>query len=85
MKQGIHPKYYQEAKVVCSCGNSFTTGSTKKKLEVEICASCHPFYTGQTKYIDTEGRIEKFERKRKIAKSKKRQDKKAKKKTSKGK
>jgi large subunit ribosomal protein L31 len=67
MKQGIHPKYYDEAEVVCSCGNTFTTGSTKKKLEVEICAACHPFYTGKTKYIDTEGRIEKFERKRKAA------------------
>lgn len=71
MKQGIHPKYYNEAKVVCSCGNTFTTGSTKKKLEVEICAACHPFYTGKTKYIDTEGRIEKFERKRRMAEGQK--------------
>lgn len=82
MKQGIHPKYYDEAEVVCSCGNTFTTGSTKKKLEVEICAACHPFYTGQTKYIDTEGRIEKFERKRKAAAQAK-QTKKKKKKSSK--
>ncbi len=70
MKQGIHPKYYHQTKVVCSCGNTFTTGSTKKKIEVEICAACHPFYTGKTKYIDTEGRIEKFERKRKAAEKK---------------
>ena len=65
MKAKIHPKYNEDCKVTCACGNTFTTGSILKKIEVEICANCHPFYTGQTKYIDTEGRIEKFERKRK--------------------
>lgn len=67
MEQGIHPKYYDEAEVVCACGNKFTTGSTQSKIEVEICSACHPFFTGETKYLDTEGRIEKFERKRKAA------------------
>lgn len=70
MKQKIHPKYYHQVEVTCACGNSFLTGSTKPKIEVEICSACHPFFTGETKYIDTEGRIERFERKRKAAKSK---------------
>jgi len=67
MKKGIHPKYYDQAKVTCTCGNTFTTGSTLPEIEVEICSQCHPFFTGETKYLDTEGRIEKFERKRKMA------------------
>jgi len=67
MKKGIHPKYHDDAKVTCTCGNTFTTGSTLPKIEVEICSACHPFFTGETKYLDTEGRIEKFERKRKAA------------------
>ncbi len=71
MKQGIHPKYHDQVKVTCACGNTFTTGSTLPKIEVEICSACHPFFTGETKYIDTEGRIERFERKRKMAKGEK--------------
>jgi large subunit ribosomal protein L31 len=67
MKKGIHPKYHDDAKVTCTCGNTFTTGSTLPKIEVEICSACHPFFTDETKYLDTEGRIEKFERKRKAA------------------
>jgi large subunit ribosomal protein L31 len=59
MKEGIHPKYF-ETKVTCGCGNSFATRSTRKELHVDICNSCHPFYTGKLKYIDTAGRIEKF-------------------------
>ncbi len=62
MKKGIHPKY-QEVEVSCACGNSFETRSTKKDLKVEICSNCHPFYTGKQKFIDTAGRIEKFQRK----------------------
>ena len=62
MKKGIHPKY-EEVEVSCTCGNSFTTRSTKKDLKVEICSNCHPFYTGKQKFIDTAGRIEKFQRK----------------------
>ncbi len=82
MKQGIHPKYHDQAKVTCTCGNTFTTGSTLAEIEVEICSQCHPFFTGETKYLDTEGRIERFERKRKMAKGSKPKPK-SKKKTSK--
>jgi large subunit ribosomal protein L31 len=62
MKKDIHPKYV-EATVTCGCGNTFTTRSTKSRIAVEICAACHPFFTGQQKYVDTAGRIEKFQRK----------------------
>ncbi len=62
MKQGIHPQYMETA-VSCSCGNKFTTRSTKKELRVDICSACHPFFTGKLKYIDTAGRIEKFQTK----------------------
>ena len=62
MKEKIHPKYV-ECKVSCGCGNSFTTRSTVPQITVEICSACHPFYTGQQKYVDTAGRIEKFQRK----------------------
>lgn len=60
MKKSIHPTYHQNAKVSCSCGNTFTVGSTKERLEVEICSRCHPFYTGGSKIVDTAGRVEKF-------------------------
>ncbi len=62
MKDKIHPKYY-ECAVSCACGNTFKTKATKKAIEVEICSACHPFYTGKQKYLDTEGRIEKFKKK----------------------
>ncbi len=62
MKQGIHPEY-QTAQVVCSCGNVIETRSTKGQLSVEICAVCHPFYTGKQKLVDTAGRVERFKRK----------------------
>lgn len=60
MKTGIHPTYYPDATVTCACGATYTLGSTVAKMDVEICASCHPFYTGQDKIIDTAGRVEKF-------------------------
>lgn len=60
MKKDIHPEYY-ETKVSCSCGNHFVTRSTKKELKVDICSSCHPFFTGRLKYVDAAGRIEKFQ------------------------
>ncbi len=63
MKKDIHPTYYRDAIVICACGNTFTTGSTKKELRVESCSKCHPFFTGQQKIVDTEGRVEKFRRK----------------------
>lgn len=62
MKKNIHPTYYQ-ATVTCACGESFLTGSTKETIRVEICSRCHPFYTGQRKFVDAEGRVQKFARK----------------------
>ena len=59
VKEKIHPKWF-EATVVCACGNTFKTGSTLDKLHVEICSACHPFFTGKQKFVDTEGRVEKF-------------------------
>ncbi|HEY4490153.1 MAG TPA: 50S ribosomal protein L31 [Candidatus Paceibacterota bacterium] len=64
MKTDIHPKYYPNATVVCACGNTFTIGSTKEKIEVEICSNCHPFFTGTEKIIDSAGRVEKFKSRR---------------------
>ncbi|HET8618185.1 MAG TPA: 50S ribosomal protein L31 [Acidimicrobiales bacterium] len=61
MRAGIHPDYV-EATVRCSCGNTFTTRSTKADLRVELCSECHPFYTGKQKLVDTGGRIDRFER-----------------------
>ena len=63
MKKGIHPEYYPNAVVRCACGNEFTVGSTKPEIKVEICSKCHPFFTGEMKFVDTEGRIEKFMKK----------------------
>lgn len=60
MKKDIHPKYYKDAQVKCSCGNTFTVGSTKESIEVEICSKCHPFYTGKEKIIDKAGQVQKF-------------------------
>lgn len=68
MKADIHPKWYPEAEVVCACGNIFTIGSTKDKIRVEICHKCHPFFTGEMKYVDTLGRVEKFQQKQTKAK-----------------
>ncbi len=62
MKKEIHPKYYKNAKVTCACGNSFSTGSSQKEIQVEICSSCHPFYTGKSKLIDTAGRVDRFKK-----------------------
>lgn len=62
MKAQIHPKYYT-ATVTCSCGNSFNVGSTSERITVELCYNCHPFYTGQQKFVDTASRIEKFQKK----------------------
>jgi large subunit ribosomal protein L31 len=67
MKKDIHPIYYPNAKVICACGNTFTVGSTKEEIQVEVCSACHPFFTGEAKYIDTLGRVEKFEAQRRKA------------------
>ncbi len=60
MKKDIHPEYNTNTTIKCVCGNKIKTGSTKKDMEVEICANCHPFFTGKKKIIDTAGRVEKF-------------------------
>ncbi|HCW04008.1 MAG TPA: 50S ribosomal protein L31 [Clostridium sp.] len=60
MREGIHPEYHNDAVVKCACGNTFTTGSVKKELKVEICSKCHPFFTGKQKIVDVGGRVEKF-------------------------
>lgn len=62
MKEKIHPKYAPTT-ITCTCGNVVETRSTQKDLKIEICSSCHPFYTGQQKIVDTEGRVEKFKKK----------------------
>jgi large subunit ribosomal protein L31 len=67
MKKDIHPKYYPNAKVTCSCGNSFEVGSTMETIDAEVCSACHPFYTGTAKFIDTAGRVDKFQAKMKKA------------------
>ena len=66
MKDKIHPKYYPDAKVTCSCGNTFTIGSTRKTLKVELCSQCHPFFTGEQRMIDTAGRVERFKQRYKL-------------------
>ena len=63
MKAQIHPKWFKTAKVNCACGNTFTVGATVPELNVEVCSVCHPFYTGQMKYLDAAGRVESFKQK----------------------
>ena len=70
MKQDIDPDYH-ETEVKCSCGNTFQTRSTVEKLQIDICSACHPFYTGTMKYIDSAGRVEKFQKKYNWAERKK--------------
>jgi len=60
MKEDIHPKYFNDCKVSCVCGSKFETGATVPEIKVEICYACHPFYTGKQKLLDTEGRVERF-------------------------
>jgi large subunit ribosomal protein L31 len=82
VKTKIHPKWFADAKVTCACGNQFTTGSTLQTIAVEICSACHPLYTGQQKFVDTAGRVDKFNQRvaqaeAKQAQAKQRKDKKA--------
>ncbi len=70
MKKEIHPTYFASASVECACGNKFTVGSTKEKINVEICSKCHPFYTGTEKTLDSAGRVEKFRSRRAAATTK---------------
>lgn len=81
MKAQIHPQYF-DAQVVCACGNKFTVGSTREVIHVELCSKCHPFYTGEQRFVDSASRIQKFQDKQKVAqqyvvkKTKKMEDKK---------
>ena len=70
MKTETHPTYFSDAKATCACGRTFAVGSTKEKLDVEICSACHPFYTGNDKILDAAGRVEKFKARSLKAKSK---------------
>jgi large subunit ribosomal protein L31 len=63
MKQGIHPTYYTDAQVICACGNTWTTGSTRKVIRTDVCSKCHPFFTGEQRIVDTEGQVDRFYRK----------------------
>jgi large subunit ribosomal protein L31 len=67
MKLNTHPQYFPEAQVVCVCGNKFTTGSTRENLHVELCYDCHPFYTGEQRFVDSASRIQKFQAKQQVA------------------
>lgn len=60
MREGIHPTYFENARVTCTCGNSWLTGSTKEEILVNVCSACHPFYTGEQRIVDTVGRVERF-------------------------
>ncbi len=71
MKKDLHPAYFPTATATCACGNSFAVGSTKEKIEVEICSNCHPFYTGTERTLDAAGRVEKFRARRAAATPKK--------------
>ena len=63
MKKDIHPTYYPDAQVICSCGNTWTTGSTRKLIRTDVCSKCHPFFTGEQRIVDTEGQVDRFYKK----------------------
>lgn len=67
MKQNLHPTFFANSVVTCACGESFVTGSTQKTIKVEICSQCHPFYTGEKRFVDTEGKVDGFLRRQEIA------------------
>lgn len=69
MKANVHPTYFPEAQVMCVCGNRFTVGSTQEVIHVELCSKCHPFYTGEQRFVDTASRIQKFQKKQEVAKT----------------
>ncbi len=70
MKQNLHPKWNHEAVVTCACGNKFTTGSQEDTITVDICSACHPFFTGEMKFVDRQGRVDKFMQKMSTAQAK---------------
>src|SRR5512136_3040557 len=63
MKAGIHPEYFTDAQVICACGNTWITGSTKKVIHTDVCSVCHPFFTGEQRIVDTEGQVDRFYKK----------------------
>jgi large subunit ribosomal protein L31 len=63
MKPNIHPVFYTDAQVICACGNTWTTGSTKKVIHTDVCSACHPFFTGEQRIVDTEGQVDRFYKK----------------------
>lgn len=63
MKKEIHPTYYTDATVICACGNTWTTGSTRKVIHTDVCSKCHPFFTGEQRIVDTEGQVDRFYKK----------------------
>lgn len=62
MREGIHPKYYENATVICACGNTWTTGATVEVIHTDVCSACHPFFTGEQRIVDTAGQVERFMR-----------------------
>jgi large subunit ribosomal protein L31 len=62
MKRDIHPEYYPEARVICACGHTFTTGATQETIRTDVCSDCHPFFTGEQRIVDTAGQVERFMR-----------------------
>jgi len=68
MKANLHPTYYPNALVTCACGNTFNTGSTKAEIEIGVCSKCHPFFTGEMKFLDSLGNVDKFLKKQQAAK-----------------
>lgn len=67
MKAKTHPQFYPDALVTCSCGNRYTTGSTRQTIQVDVCSKCHPLYTGEHRFVDTKGKVEKFRKKMEVA------------------
>lgn len=65
MKQNIHPKYYPNAKVICSCGNTWTTGSTLEVIHTDVCSACHPFFTGEQRIVDSAGQVDRYQKRMK--------------------
>lgn len=70
MKANLHPTWHPETKVTCACGNTFTTGSTLPEIRVEICSACHPLFTGQARFVDSLGQVERFQKKTEVSKVK---------------
>ena len=68
MKASGHPQYFEQAQVICVCGNKFTTGSTQEVIHVELCYNCHPFYTGEQRFVDSQSRIQRFQDRQEAAK-----------------